>query len=254
MSKLSTLLRRAARAEPAPMGFRALSGRAKNPEMLISVSLEGLDPDRALKATKGGADILLLQDGDLEDDAEAIKAITSAVSVPCGLRLKDPVAGAAELARALGLDYLRIEDYDTPAATLLNEEMGFVLSVAEDASDTFVRILESMPFDALYAGDVSQPFTLRRQLELRRIASYAHKPLVVQVQGAMPAEDLECLRDSGVATVLIELEKGSADALATLRQAVDAMRPRRRRRGERDSVAVLPSVAHGGDEEDDEEE
>lgn len=257
MSKLSTLLRRAARSEPAPMGFTAMAGRSKNPEMLVSVSLGDLDVEAAVAAARGGADFLLLDDGDLDGDAGSIRAITDAVTVPCGLRLGKPSADASSAARALGLDYLRIEDHDTPAAVLLDEEMGFVLSVAGEAEDTdgtFLRILESMPFDALFAGELSSPFTLRRQLELRRVSGFAHKPLIVRARDAMTAQELECLRDSGVAAVLVEAKGGALEDLSALRQAIGAMQPRRRRRSERESMAVLPSVSHAGDDSDEDDD
>jgi hypothetical protein len=169
------------------------------------------------------------------------------------MRLGKAVAGAAATARGLGLDYLRVEDHDTPAAALLDEEVGFVLAIEDDATDTFLRILESMPFDALFAGELSQPFTLRRQLELRRISGFAHKPLLLRVQEMLSAEDLECLRDSGVAAVLVQAEARSARRLTALREAIAAMRPRRNRR-DRDSTAVLPSVAQAGDDADDEDD
>ena len=43
MSKLANLLRRIARSEPAPLGFAAMAGRTKNPEMLIAVAVQDLD-------------------------------------------------------------------------------------------------------------------------------------------------------------------------------------------------------------------
>jgi hypothetical protein len=235
------------------MGFRALTGRSKNAEMLVSVSLAKPDQDAAVAAAKAGAAFLLLDQGDLELDADAIRAVTGTVEIPCGLRLDSPMAGASGVARGLGLDYLQLEDRGTPATVLLDEEMGFILSIAENETDTFLRLLEAMPFEALFAGDVSQPFTFRRQLELRRLSGLARKPLIVHAQDSLTSEDLECLRDSGVAAVLIDAEARSGRRFSALRQAIEAMRPRRRRRGERDS-AVLPSVAHGADDSDDEED
>jgi hypothetical protein len=254
MSKLSALLRRASRSEPAPMGFTALSGRAKTPEMLLSAILPNLESNAATAAAKAGADFFLLESGDLGGDAEAIKALTGSLAAPCGLRLSRPDAGAAAAARDLGLDYLHITDYETPAAALLDEETGFVLSLADDTDDTFLRILESMPFEAIYAGELSGPFTLARQLELRRIAGLTRKPLLLQLRDTASSQDLECLRDSGVAAVLVEARGKGAEQLSALRQAIGAMSPRRRRRGDRESMAVLPSTARTAESDDDEDD
>jgi hypothetical protein len=255
MSKLSTLLRRAGRSEPAPMGFATSAGRTKNPEMIICVSLDDLTVEAAVAASKGGANMLLLTDAEIVGDAAAISAITAAVDIPCGLRLDRPEEGTPEAAKKLGLDYLRIEDHDTPAAALLDEEVGFVLSLEDDVTDTFLRTLESMSFDALYAGELSRPFTLRRQLELRRIAGMAHRPLILRARDSFSSRDLECLRDSGVAAMLIEGGSGSEESLAALRSSVDAMRPRRRNRTEREAtMATIPSVAHSSEDADDEDD
>lgn len=254
MSKLSTLLRRVARSEPSPLGFAAFTNRTKNPEMVVAVSIENLDLEATTAAATGGADFILLADGDLERDAEKIKAITSALKVPCGLRVSKGSAWASETARGLGLDFLRIEDDETPAAALLDEELGFVLTIEQDTSDTILRILESMSFDALFAGSVDNPFTIRRQIELRRISGLAHKPLILSPEEELASEDLESLRDSGVAALLLEGDNMAA-MLPTVRSAVEAMRPRRRRREDRPSpTPTLPSVAHGDSEEDDEDE
>jgi len=254
MSKLATLLRRAGRTEPAPMGFSLGGNRAKSPGMLVTVILDDLDQAAAAAAVKAGAETLLFDKADLDKDAEKIRALTASVDVPCGLRLTKPAAKAAAAARGLGLDYLRIDD-DAPAALLLDEEEGFVFAVEEDASDTFLRTLDSMFVDALYVGEIEAPFTLRRQLELRRLSGFARKPLVVLAGNPLNSEDLECLRDAGVAAVMIAAGGGLDKQLASLRASIEAMRPRRRRRNDRqDSVAVLPSVGHAEDDEGEEEE
>jgi hypothetical protein len=236
------------------MGFTAFSGRTRNSEMLVAVSIEHLDLDAATAAAQAGADFIVFEDGDLEDDAAKIQAITSAVQVPCGLRLTTAAAGAPEAARGLGLDYLRIEDDETPATVLLDEEMGFILSVADDAGDTTLRLLESMPYEALLAGTVRSPFTIRRQIELRRISGFAHKPLLLRAGDGLTSADLECLRDSGVAALILDSDT-AARSLPVMKSAIEAMRPRRRRREDRQGATpVLPSVAHGSDDEDDEDE
>jgi hypothetical protein len=255
MSKLATLLKRATRTEPAPMGFSLGGNRAKSPGMLVSVRLDGLDPDAAVAAAAAGADTVLLDGGDLDGDAEKIRTIAGAVEIPCGLRLSKPAANATTVAHALGIDYLRIEDDEAPAALLLDEEEGFVLAVDEDASDIFLRTLDSMPIDALFAGRLDAPFSIRRQLELRRLSGFSRKPLIVSADDPLSSEDLECLRDSGVAAVMIAAGGDLNERVIALRRSIETMRPRRRRRGDRqETVAVLPSVGHPGEEEGEDEE
>jgi len=253
MSKLTALLRRTTRTEPAPMGFTVAAGRAKNSAMLVTLSLDDLSLERAKAAAAAGVDSILLTKGDLQDDADAIRALTAVVSVPCGLRVNGRGASPAA-AHGLGLDYLRIEDDSSPAALLLDEETGYVLAVDEQAPDTFLRILETMPFDALYAGSVGPSFSIRRQIELRRLSGFSRKPLFVQVEDGMRPSDLEALRDSGVAAVLLEADDKLDERISALRRAIEQVPPRQRRRTDRqDAVPVLPSVSRGSEDESDEE-
>ena len=216
MSKLATVLRRLARAEPAPMGFAAPSSRTKNREILLAVGIEKPDLEAVKAAAKAGADFILLAGGDLDKGAAKIKAVTAAVELPCGLSVARPTSSTVESAHAAGLDFLRIEDDEAPASILLDEEMGYVFSVADEQSDTSLRLLESTPFDALYVGALSQPFSIRQQLELRRISALARKPLILQLTDALSSEEFECLRDSGVGALLLE----GADASSRLGAAL----------------------------------
>jgi hypothetical protein len=253
MSKLANLLRRIARSDPAPLGFAAMAGRTKNPEMLIAVAIHDLDQATAEAAAKGGANFLLLNSGDLDKDGEKIQTITSGLEIPCGLRMTTSSPDAGATARAAGLDYLVIEGDDTPASALLEEEVGYVLTVSNEASDTLLRILESMPFDAIIGGAVQHPFTIRRQLELRRMSGFAHKPLLLEAGEDLNSQELECLRDSGVAALLLQGDS-MPHRIASARSAIESMRPRRRRRDDRGSATpVLPSVSRGGEDDDEED-
>ncbi|HTE83660.1 MAG TPA: hypothetical protein VK821_02935 [Dehalococcoidia bacterium] len=253
MSKLAALLRRVGRSEPAPMGFATMAGRAKNPEIILGVRIEKLDLDAVKAAAKAGAKLILLNDGDLEKGAAKIQAVTSATDLPCGLSVAKPVTGVAATARDAGLDFLHIEDDNAPATILLDEEIGYLFSVAEDLSDTALRVLESTPFDALVVDGITQPLSIRQQLQLRRISAFAHKPLFLQFSDGLTSEELECLRDSGVGAMLLD-GPDAAKRLSAARATIDAMRPRRRRRNEREASPTLPSAGRGGEDDDDEDD
>jgi hypothetical protein len=236
------------------MGFAAASARTKTPEILISAALSSPDPDAAAAAVKAGADFLLVTSADVTADADKLKALGVAASVPCGLRLSRPSPAAVAEARELGFDYLCVGDQDTPAAAFLDDEIGFVLAVAEDSDDSALQILQSTSFDALHAGELVGSPTLRRQLALRRMSVLARKPLFLDVRDTLDSQDLECLRDAGVAALVTEVKGRSASRITGLRQAIGAMKPRRKARNERESTALLPSVSHAADGDDDDDE
>lgn len=252
MSKLAALLRRVTRNEPAPMGFALSAGREKNPGMLIAVALESPDAEQAQAAIQAGADSVQIENADLEAGASAIRATCAAVEAPCGLRSAAQGSNASA-AHDLGLDYLTLTD-GAAAALLNNEETGYVLSVDAETPDTTLRILESMTFDALDAGELQTPLTIRQQIGLRRISGIARKPLILRVSGSLSREELESLRDAGVAVVMLVAGADLNAQVVSMRQAIGGMRPRRRRRDRQETVAVLPSIHQHGEEEDAEEE
>lgn len=255
MSKIATLLRRTARAEPAPMGFTMAPGRVKHHSIVVTVLVSEISMDAAVAAADAGADSILFDGGDLHDHTKAAQAITSAVGVPCGLRLKKPASADAKEAREAGLDFLLLVDDNAPASFLLDPEMGFLLTVTGDESEMSLRLLESLPIDGLFVDHVSLPLTLKRQLELRRTSGLSRKPLLAGIDVAPLNEDLECLRDSGVAVLVIEAGGDLARRIADLHRDIENLPTRPRRRVPReDGSPVLPSLSHGREESESEEE
>lgn len=255
MSKIATLLRRTARVEPAPMGFTMATARAKHRSIVVTALVNELSMDAAIAAADAGADCILFEGGDLHDHTNAAQAITSAVKVPCGLRLKKPAWANAKEAREAGLDFLLLVDDSAPASFLLDPEMGFLLTATGDESEMSLRLLESLPIDGLFVDHVNLPLTLKRQLELRRSSGLSRKPLLAGIDVAPLSEDLECLRDSGVAALVIEAGGDLPRRIADLQRDIENLPTRPRRRAPReDGSPVLPSLSHGRDEAESEDE
>jgi hypothetical protein len=234
------------------MGFAAITGRAKNPELLVAVALEKPDVEGASAAASAGASFLLLTGANLQKDAAKIQAVTSAVDIPCGISLDAPTIESAEHARTAGLDFIVLANDASPAALLLDEETGFVITVGDDLSDTALRLRESLPIDAIFGATAPHPLSIEQQLDLRRISGLTRKALILRSNDESSSEELECLRDSGVAALLIE-GANATNRLIAVKGNVDTIRPRRRRRTERDATPVLPSVGRGGEDSDEED-
>jgi hypothetical protein len=169
-------------------------------------------------------------------------------------------AAASETTAALkqaGIDFLAFEAEAASADVLLDSEMGYVLALADDPSDSLLRAMADFPLDALWLAEWQGPLTVRSQLELRRIYLLARTPLLVPVRADADAGDLECLRDAGVVGVAVDgRELGVWDRLPALRQAIDDLPPPRVRRREERPDAVLPvsALAPSVAEEEEEEE
>jgi hypothetical protein len=250
MSKLADLLRRATRAEPAPIGFAA--GARKTPPSMLVVALIGESWARgAGEAAAAGADALLLTGEPPEK--ELADALSKADGRPCGLLAPAADAGQTSQLRTAGIDFLVLEPQG-PSTPLQDEGMTFLLRVRDEFTDIQLRTLDTLPLAALYLETGPPAFTILGQMELKRISGLARKPLLVPVQADVEQHDLFALRDAGVGMVAVDaVERGGLDLIRRLLPAIAALPHRRRPRSD-DGTAVSLAGAVGGTEEEEEEE
>src|SRR5262245_60315019 len=189
MSKLGDAIKRSQRVEATPMGFGAARPSPK-PSLLVGfVGAAG----GVAAAEKAGAEFILAE-SDGVDAAGAKKLRESASEAPLGaLTNAGPRAASKEL-RESGLDFLAFEPEGTPAAALLDEDMGYVLVLPDKPEELFLRSLDSLSLEAVLLKNVPSPLTVVRQIELTQIAGLSRKPVIAQVAGELSSEDLQCLR------------------------------------------------------------
>lgn len=242
MSKLADAIRRSQRIEAAPMGFGAARSTQKA-TMLVGYLSDG--PANIDKAREAGADFILAKSNAKEVTAAEAQAWgAGAAGVPLGIW--GAVSATAELHKK-GLDFLVIEPEKTPAAALLNEELGYVLTLPAEPEEVFLRSLEPMGLDALYLSAVPSPFTVANQIDLTRIAALARKPLACSLRADIDKTDLQCLRVAGVVVLLVE---GDPAGVKQLKETVLSLPPRRQRRDER-AVVSLPRGQVPAENDDD---
>jgi hypothetical protein len=258
MSKLANKIRKITRMEPAPLGFGTTAARARPPALLLMVHgpASGLRPTTNL--TDSGLDALLLSLNPEKEAAEAARWAKTADDLSCGVRVPSAAGETAGVLKQAGIDFLAFEAESASADALLDTEMGYVLVLVGDPSDTLLRAMADFSLDALWLADWRGPLTVRSQLELRRIYLLARTPLLVPVHADISAGDLECLRDTGVVGVAVDgHEHGAWDRLPALRKAIDGLPPPRTRRREERADAVLPArtlVPSSAEDEEEEEE
>jgi len=258
MSKLGNKIRKVTRVEPAPLGFGVAAARPRPPSLLLMVHGPGSAIRPPANLTDSGLDALLLSLNPEREAAEAGRWAKAAGDLPCGVRVPSAASETAAALKQAGIDFLAFEAESASADALLDTEMGYVLVLGDDPSDTLLRAMGDFSLDALWLADWHGPLTVRSQLELRRIYLLARTPLLVPVRADIGAGDLECLRDTGVVGVAVDgHEHGAWDRLPALRQAIDGLPPPRVRRREERPQATLPvssPVASSSDEEEEEEE
>ena len=168
--------------------------------------------------------------------------------MPLGAGTKVADSAAAKALREAGIDFLVVDD-SMPASALLDEELGYVLTLPASPEETFLRSLDALSLEALYLSQVPSPLTVAGQLELGRVAGMGHKPVLCLVESGASADDLLCLRAAGVVAVL------ASEGVDKLKASVAALPPRKTRREERTVVSLprgaAPTPGHDDDDDDD---
>lgn len=257
MSKLSEAIRRTVKRESAPMGFQRLAARDQPATMLVVATVRESTGSAVGAAASAGADVVLIAP-DNPPAPDALKEMAgSAGSATLGIWLRQASTEAAKAAGEAGIDFLVFADDNTPAQVLLDEKLGFVLSLAESADDTTLRVIESLPLDAVLVSYWDGELTVKRALELRRLAVLTRRPLILSVSADISAGDLEALRESGVAAVIVDAARAGEGAVREVKARIAALPPRRKQRNEERAQVSLPAPGgagghdHGDDDDDD---
>jgi hypothetical protein len=158
--------------------------------------------------------------------------------------------GASKACKDGGFDFVLFDPDKTASTAVLEEGIGYVISVPNDVSDNELRAIEGFSLDALYVGEIKGAMTVRKQMELRRMFGLARKPLMASIPAELSQSELQALRDTNVVVVASD----SADGVDKLRKLIDALPPRSRRKEDPERpIAMVPRSAPGADEEDDDD-
>lgn len=229
MSKLRDRIRRLGRPQSAPMGF-ARAAAPRPPSSLLLFALlgpsEAGDGTSIERALEGGADGII---------AAAPKPGASK-DVWWGHVLSGGAAPA-------GADFV-VAGAGVPLDSLPADAQGIVIEVDEAWSDTTLRAVEVLDPDALYVR-FGERASMKRLLDLRRL-SLLGAPLLLEVGAPPDAATLRLLRDAGVAGLVAAGD--ALRSLPSLREQVNALPPRKRKRDDAD--AVIPRAAVSGEDDE----
>ena len=243
MSKLADAIRRTQRVESAPMGFGA-SRSAAPPTMLVAALV---DAGGVADAVTAGADVVIVNaTGALTADS-VTKAREAAGDAVLGAMATVDNSEAAQELKGDGLDFLIVSE-STPAAALLEDDLGYTLAMPSQPDEIFLRSLAPLSFEALYLLETPSPLTVSGQIALSRVAALAGKPLLTRAPGNASKDDLRCLRSVGVAALVTD-----AAGVASLKETVKSLPPRRGKREDR-AVVSLPHGTVGGHDHDDDDD
>jgi hypothetical protein len=242
MSKLADAIKRSQRIEAAPMGFGAARPATK-PSMLVGYRGGA---DKVEGAAQAGAELLLVDSG--SDVSRLKQAREQTGTAPLGAFGASKDAATTKSLREAGLDFLAFEADSTPAAALLDDDIGYLLVLPNDPEELFLRALEPLQLDAIFLPKVSTPLSVADQIKVGSVGQLARKPLIVQVKADASSEDLQCLRAAGVVAVVVE---GESEGVTKLKETVASLPARKQRRDDRPVVSLPRGQVPVEDDDDD---
>jgi hypothetical protein len=243
MSRLSDQIRKAGRAEPAPLGFAAAVATKARPTMLVAARVN--DAGKAADAASKGADIVIIEGA----SAGKLKGLDKTAEAAIGASGDFDREASAQL-RDFGVDFVVLDGVSAAAGGLLDEKTGHVLAINGDLDDISLRLLGDLGLDALIVPAPELPLTVERLLTVRRLSALTRTPLLAEVPADIDAASLELLRDSGVAGVVLS-DAGKAGGL---KERIAALPPRGRRREDHAEALISSQAAAGHDHGDDEDD
>ena len=251
MTKLADAIRRSQHVDAAPMGFGAAK-RAVKPTIIVGA----LGPATVAPAAAkdAGADVAVIDArGSSFNKADAQKAAGEASDLIIGVLLASTDVAQVEELKEAGIDFIVFEAETTPAAALLDDDVGYVLALPVEPDEAFLRSIEPLSLDSVFLEKVPSPLTVAEQLKLSRINALSHKSLTCSVPADISAEELRSLRAVGVRLVLVS---GAPEAVAKVRETVAGLPAVKKEKQDR-PVVSLPrgqSSTNDDDDEDDEDE
>lgn len=225
MGKFADAIRDRRKSGQRRLGFGA-SSEERQPSMLLGTvgMVEGADYCLAMTESDAGA------------------AESAGVSL-WGARLIALTPDSVSNAKAHGAAFVSFLLEDARADAMLDQEMDYVVRLIEPRIDEAdARALGSLR-PAAIAPSVDFPLSLSAVLDLRRLALFASSPLGVICPADVSAGDIEAMRDSGVATLVLA-EGASADDVKSVQQRIMDL-PERKSNRDEDAQPLIPTVRSG---------
>ena len=240
MSKLIDMLERVGYEPPSPFGFSTASKKSDTPPAIAlvgAVSLKVLTKQPKLAEAPVDAVLVSL---DTLDEKKVDKIADRLESRLWGLQLNGVDKTQAGTLKEKGCDFVLFEPDNTAASILSEEDIGKLVSVDPDLSEEMARAIHQLSIDAAVLtaeGDLA-PLTVRKAMDYMAIQQMIGKSLLITAPAALGPDELEPLRDMGIAGLVVDLT--SPDEIAGTREAIENL-PRPKRRSQRRN-ALVPQV------------
>ncbi len=257
MSKLIDKLDETERIAPARLGFGTGSTREKPAPSILLIGRilpDQLARDKALSEV--AVDAFLVDVGEWRDGA--VDGVAAALGEHLwGVQVKGLGPQQVEELAESGCDFVVFDAAGAPAAILSAEDLGKVITIGPDLSEELARAVHDLPIDAILYTPQGEfrPRTVQDLIDLQAVRGLVEKLFVMASPLPLGKEELEALRGSNVAGLVVDAS--SPEAVSATSEAIRALPKRKARPGRAD--ALVPRVAAGFGEdqhvhEDEEEE
>ena len=243
MSKFIDMLQRVGQQTFTPMGFGAAvrSSEGVSSMMLIGqVTLEDLTKAPGLSGAHVDALLVRLtswEEGSFDDIADSLKGRL------WGVGMSGFDEEQTEQLKAKGCDFIEFDADATAAAVLNDEDLGKVISVGPDLDEDIARAINELPIDGVIftPAEGLLPLTVRKLIDIGLVCGPVDKPFVIEAPAGMGARDLEAIRNTGVAGLVVEIS--SLEEIGRTRKVIENLPRRKVGLGGRD--VVIPQMTTG---------
>jgi hypothetical protein len=257
MSKFIDMLEKIGQETPGQIGFGPLSMRqVATPQIILVARLLPGDLEKDPGLGEARADAFLVGPASAEDPA--LDALAESIrNRVWGVRLEDFDSAQAKQLSKRGCDFIVFESMATEAAVLNEEDLGKIVTVGSSLGEEVIRAVGELPVDGFLFGPALRtlPLTVQTLVDIQLVRGLVDKPFIVEAPLGLGQEDLEALRNLGIAGLIADIPP--LDRIENLKEAADNLpkrRPRRRLRGA--LVPQAPAAAgpqDSGPDDDDED-
>ena len=168
----------------------------------------------------------------------------------CGLEVDSLDAETVQAAQEVGLAFIAFRPGRARADAFANAEIDFVLRLDSRLPERDeVRMMAALRPILVTLPEPDLPLSLMDVLRARRVAVMLDAPFAVQIPADISSGDLQVLRDSGLAAVI--LDPTTPQEVAELRERIIALPEPNRRRNSPDIRASVPAPPFDEDDPDD---
>jgi len=208
VSKLIDNLRRVFRTNPTPIGFRSGTSPHPTPALLIGY-LSNTNREIIDSIGKSNLDGIIVEGGAKGISSQDLSKLSKSFgSIPWGIFCtSDRYENGDSFVKA-GADFIVADTTSTPAAALLQKQLGHILAIEPDIPDSMARAIDSLGVEAVYLPNGLNDcpvLNIGNLLVCQRISGLLRKPLLASVSHELTSTDLQSLISAGIKGMVIKL-------------------------------------------------